>query len=136
LRSFLNSRRRSAVILAVVVVIVVLVALVFGASGGSSSDPSFKIVGGPCAAVANGGVVYSSSSGFTPNGKYVTQAWVNGRPIPSSDLHNPGRADVYGRTSSWHWTCLPPAGDYTVRITDLSTGKSAQSHFTIDRYAK
>lgn len=135
---FIPASRRlfGAVLLMCIAVVGVLAVMFIVQSWGGSSGPRLSIAGTPCTAVPNGGTLYARGSGFTPNGRYVTQAWANGRPIPSGRLHNPGRADVYGRPSGWHWTCRPPAGNYTVRITDLSTGKSAQAHFTIDRYAK
>jgi hypothetical protein len=121
--------------LAAFAVLVVVVIWFFWTSDGGGG-PKFKVIGGPCASVTNGGVLYSSSSGFTPNGAYVTQAWINGKPVAPSDLHNPGKADAYGRTSSWHWTCAPPAGSYRFRVTDLSTGKHAEAGFTIDQFVK
>jgi hypothetical protein len=94
--------------------------------------PHFEVVG-QC--VSGRGTLFGRGAGFTPNGRYVTEAWYpNGKPY--ARIGNPGHASAKGTTPNWRWTCEQddPPGEYEVHLIDLeSAERSNHSTFEIGK---
>ncbi len=79
-----------------------------------------------------------SSTGFTPNGQYRTEAWYpDGKPYLYLLDRGLGKADSSGATPNWKWDCRngpngkpDPNGTYHIQMTDLTTGRMAK--FTLE----
>ena len=77
------------------------------------------------------------SSGFTPNGEYVTTAkFPDGTNYPYLPQGGIGKADENGATPDWRWDCINTPGGfgsqhgtYTITLTDRATGKSVSAQF-------
>lgn len=83
---------------------------------------SFTING---ACTTQTGTLTSTSSGFTPGGRFtISAAYPNGSPY--SALSRGAGGTVRGDGSvAWQWACAgDPAGTYTTTITDTATGRS------------
>ena len=95
---------------------------------------------GTCASNNNQGMTLKAT-GFTPNGRYLTQAWYPGGQQQYTYLLNGGQgtANAQGQLPNWTWNCFTapananpdPAGTYTLRVTDLSTGAWVRTTFSI-----
>jgi hypothetical protein len=113
--------------LAVAVAIVVVVALVLhSAWGGHGQKPKLVVSGEPCAAVAGGGSLFVSGTGFTPNGEVFVLTPKHGDTV---------RADGYGRIRLL-WPCKGQPPKVAMIATDVPTNKSVQTALIIDRYIK
>jgi len=91
--------------------------------------PTIAIVNA-CQAVTNGGTLKLDSSGFSPGGYYLTIVW-RGDSVYLDDW---GQADVFGKTSSWHWPCDADSkpGQYKVQLLDEQAGRmSNKVGFTV-----
>lgn len=100
----------------------------------SSQSLSFTVIG---RCTSDAGTLTSIGRGFTPNGTYTTEVtYPNGDPYVAID--NPGTAAADGSTPNWKWPCAmgangkgDPPGEYKVKITDNSTGRSVNTTFTV-----
>lgn len=99
----------------------------------SRSTMHIKVVG-KC---TNSGGLQLQSSGFTPGGSYQTEAWYpSGEQYPH--LAGTGTAGTNGDTPNWRWDCFDgangkrdPEGTYSLRLTDLATGRKVNSKFKV-----
>lgn len=80
------------------------------------------------------------STGLTPNGQYQTTAsYPSGKPYNYLLDGGKGQADATGQPSQWTWDCKngvggqpDPNGTYYLRLVDLTTARSASTHFVVD----
>ena len=99
------------------------------------ASPIVFRVSGSC--TTDGGVLGSTSSGFTPGNRYTIEAWYpNGAPYTNLTLGNAGTVRPDG-SISWQWDCTgDPPGTYTTRLTDVATGRTTgKVAFTVGRSA-
>ena len=96
----------------------------------------FKIIG---SCTSEAGVLTAIGRNFTPSNPYNTEV-----TYPSGesylDIANPGVSSSTGTTPEWNWPCAEgangqgdPAGVYKVKMTDLTTGRTVKTTFTINK---
>jgi hypothetical protein len=95
------------------------------------------------------GTFRAKASNFTPNGPYIFCAWYpNGtkydnwmNPVTyNGQSCSQGMVDAQGAAPGWSWKIdvgsggsVDPPGNYRIQITDIRTGRSKETTFTIHR---
>jgi hypothetical protein len=103
-----------------------------GSSGSAPPTPTTSpvaplpfAVSGSCS--SSGGTLGSSSSGFTPGGRYTIKVFYpDGRPYTNLTAGSEGTVRSDGSVV-WNWDCTgDPAGTYATELADQATGRTTR----------